>query len=66
MKKTSKIALLISVVVIIAALAVAGFTGGALQMVDCPDCENGIADCGECGGKGKLLVKDPRGRKQKS
>ena len=48
MKKTSKIVLLIAVVVIIAALAVAGFTGGALSMVDCPDCD-GYSDCAACG-----------------
>ena len=47
MKKSSKITLLIAVLVIIAALAVAGATGGALGTVDCPDCD-GVGDCTAC------------------
>ena len=47
MKKSSKITLLIAVLVIIAALAVAGVTGGALGTVDCPDCD-GDSDCTAC------------------
>ena len=47
MKKSAKITLLIAVIVIIATLTVAGVTGGALGMVDCPDCD-GYSDCTAC------------------
>ena len=47
MKKSAKITLLIAVLVIIAALVVAGVTGGALGTVDCPDCD-GYGDCTVC------------------
>ena len=47
MKKSAKITLLIAVLVIIATLVVAGVTGGALDTVDCPDCD-GYSDCTVC------------------
>ena len=48
MKKSAKITLLVAVLVIIAALVVAGVTGGALGNVKCPDCQGEVADCDVC------------------
>ena len=51
MTKQKKIILLIAAVVIIALLATAFATGGAMGTVDCPDCDAG-AECDTCGGEG--------------
>ncbi len=51
MTKSKKIILLISAIVIIALLATAFVTDGALGTVDCPDCAAG-GECDTCGGEG--------------
>ena len=51
MTKQKKITLLIAAIVIIALLATAFATGGAMGTVDCPDCTDG-AECETCGGEG--------------
>ena len=51
MTKSAKITLIVAIAVIIALLAVAAFTGGALNTVPCPDCEAvGAVDCPDCEG----------------
>ena len=55
MKKTKLIVTLVMIAVMVALLAVAGFTGGAQSTVDCPDCDPGTADCELCGGDGVVV-----------
>ena len=58
MSKAQKITLLVAVVVIVALLAVCGFTGGSMKEVSCIDCHGiGIVDfkaCESCGGDGSI------------
>ena len=54
MTKQKKITLLLSAIVIIALLATAFATGGAMGTVDCPDCDAG-AECDTCGGEGAIV-----------
>ena len=54
MSNTKKIVLGAAAAVIIALLVVAGVTGGALNTIDCPDCEVG-ASCETCGGEGAVV-----------
>ena len=54
MSNTKKIVLGAAAAVIIALLVVAGVTGGALNTIDCPDCEVD-ASCETCGGEGVVV-----------
>ena len=54
MTKSTKITLLVAVVLIIALMVWAGVSGGALGTVACPDCA-GDADCETCGGEGAVV-----------
>ncbi len=54
MSNTKKIVLCAAAAVIIALLVVAGVTGGALNTIDCPDCEVD-ASCETCGGEGAVV-----------
>ena len=54
MSNTKKIVLGAAAAVIIALLVVAGVTGGALNTIDCPDCEMD-ASCETCGGEGVVV-----------
>ncbi len=54
MTKSSKITLLVAVVLIIALMIWAGVSGGAMGTVDCPDCDV-AADCETCGGEGTVV-----------
>ena len=54
MKKSSKITLLVAVVLIVALMVWAGVSGGAMGTVACPDCA-GAADCETCGGNGAVV-----------
>ena len=54
MTKSTKITLLVAVVLIVALMVWAGVSGGALGTVPCPDCA-GSADCETCGGEGEVV-----------
>ena len=54
MTKSTKITLLVAVVLIVALMVWAGLSGGALGTVPCPDCA-GAADCETCGGAGEVV-----------
>lgn len=54
MKKSTKITLLVAVVLIVALMVWAGVSGGAMGTVPCPDC-SGAADCETCGGAGEVV-----------
>ena len=54
MTKSTKLTLLVAVVLIIALMVWAGVSGGALGTVACPDCA-GAADCETCGGEGAVV-----------
>ena len=54
MTKSTKITLLVAVVLIVALMVWAGVSGGALGTVPCPDCA-GAADCETCGGAGEVV-----------
>ena len=54
MTKSTKLTLLVAVVLIIALMVWAGVSGGALGTVACPDC-TGAADCETCGGEGAVV-----------
>ena len=54
MTKSTKITLLVAVVLIVALMVWAGVSGGALGTVACPDC-SGAADCETCGGEGAVV-----------
>ncbi len=54
MSNTKKIVLGAAAALIIALLVVAGVTGGALNTIDCPDCEVD-ASCETCGGEGAVV-----------
>ncbi len=58
MSKTKKIVLAVAAIVIVALLVVAYITGGANGTVDCPDCENGFAECETCGGENTVDCSD--------
>lgn len=53
MTKSTKITLLVAVVLIVALMVWAGVSGGAMGTVACPDCA-GAADCETCGGEGAV------------
>ncbi len=55
MAKTNKSVLAIAAVLIIALLAVAYVTGGAMATVDCPDCIEVGTECETCGGAGEVV-----------
>ena len=54
MTKSTKITLLVAVVLIVALMVWAGISGGAMGTVPCPDC-SGAADCETCGGEGAVV-----------
>ena len=54
MTKSTKITLLVAIVLIVALMVWAGVSGGALGTVPCPDCA-GAADCETCGGEGEVV-----------
>lgn len=54
MTKSTKITLLVAVVLIIALMTWACISGGAMGTVSCPDC-NGTLDCETCGGTGSVI-----------
>ena len=54
MKKTKLIVTLVMIAIMVALLAIAGFTGGAQSTVDCPDCADGYLSCESCEGEGTL------------
>ncbi len=52
MTKSKKITLAAAIVVILALLLYAAFTGAANGTVNCPDCDGMTLDCETCGGEG--------------
>ena len=48
------IVLLAAVLVILTLLIVSAATDAAGKTVDCPDCETGMVECGDCGGAGTV------------
>ncbi len=52
MTKSKKITLAVAIVVILALLLYAAFTGAANGTVNCPDCDGMTLDCETCGGEG--------------
>ena len=61
MSKSRKITLLCAIAVILALFIVAFATGGYLNTVDCPDCEDGTTSCSECGSHGLIALTDEDG-----
>ena len=54
MSKTKKIILAFAVLAIVTLLVVAAITGGSNKTVVCPDCEEGLVECGDC--KGDMII----------
>ena len=63
MSKTRKITLLAAIAVILALFIVAFATGGFMNMVDCPDCDDGTTTCSDCGSLGVVVSADEEGNK---